>query len=85
MKIDPVSGKAYRHGWERDLNRIWKAGYSYGYLSWVNPQTNEEIFQVDAIKGDGPRAIGWGKDMAEAVGKVLDELKEQDFYDPFKS
>ncbi len=85
MKTDPISGKAYRHEWERDLNRIWKAGYSYGYLSWVNPQTDEVVYQADAIKGNGPRAIGRGKGMAEAVAKLLDELKEQSFYDPSQS
>jgi hypothetical protein len=85
MKIDPLSGKAYRHDWERDLNRIWNAGYSYGYLSWANPQTDEVVYQVDAIKGDGPRAIGRGKDMAKAVENLLDELKELCFYDPSKS
>jgi hypothetical protein len=79
MKIDLISGKAYRHDWERDLNRIWKAGYSCGYLSWVNPQTDEEIFQVDAIKGDEFRAVGRGKGMTEAVGKLIDALKEQGF------
>jgi hypothetical protein len=76
VKIDPITGKAYQHDWERDLNRIWKAGYSYGYLSWVNPQTDEEIFQVDAIKGDESRAVGRGKDMTEAVGNLIVELKE---------
>lgn len=79
MKIDPVTGKAYRQDWERDLNRIWKAGYSYGYLSWVNPQTEEEISQVDAIKGDEFRAVGRGRDMTEAVAKLIDELKENGY------
>jgi hypothetical protein len=79
MKIDPITGKAYHHDWERDLNRIWKAGYSYGYLSWVNPQTDEEIFQVDAIKHDEFRAVGRGKEMTEAVEKLIVELKDHGF------
>ena len=81
MKIDPISGKAYQHNWERDLNRIWKAGYSYGYLSWVNPQTDEEIFQVDAIKGDEFRAVDRGKNMTEAVVNLIDELINYGLYD----
>ena len=76
MKVDPVTGKAYCHDWERDLNRLWKAGYSYGYISWLNPQTDEEIIQVDAVKEEEFRAIGRGKDMTEAVKKLFDELKE---------
>ncbi len=51
----------------------------------MNPQTDEVVCQADAIKGDGPRAIGRGKDMAEAVAKLLDELKEQSFYGPSKA
>ena len=75
MKIDPITGKAYCHDWERDLNRLWKAGYSYGYLSWINPQTNEEIFQVDAMKGDGPRIVCQGSTMAEAKNNLKIQLK----------
>ena len=38
-----------------------------------------EIFQVDAIKGDEFRTVGRGKDITEAVAKLIDKLKEHGF------
>jgi len=36
MKIDPVTGKAYLSEWQRDLDRIHLAGFSYGYVETVD-------------------------------------------------
>jgi hypothetical protein len=57
MKIDPITGKAYLTGWQRDLNRIHHAGFSYGYVEIVDLTTGEHSWQVDAMKGDGPRVV----------------------------
>ncbi len=32
MHIDSLTGKAYLHDWDRDLNHIHWAGYSYGLV-----------------------------------------------------
>lgn len=42
-------------GWEKSLNQVAQAGYSYGYTSYIDTSTGQKIFLVDAIKGDGPR------------------------------
>jgi hypothetical protein len=57
MKIDPLTGKAYLHEWDRDLNRIHHAGFSYGYVEIVDLATGEHSWQVDAMKGDGARVV----------------------------
>lgn len=57
MKIDPVTGKAYLKEWQRDLDHIHHAGFSYGYVEIVDLATGEHSWQVDAMKGDGPRVV----------------------------
>jgi hypothetical protein len=57
MKIDPVTGKAYLKDWQRDLDRIHHAGFSYGYVEIVDLATGEHSWQVDAVKGDGPWVV----------------------------
>ena len=57
MKIDPATGKLYLNEWERDLNWLHHAGFSYGYVQTTDPITGEQSWQVDAIKGDGPRVV----------------------------
>jgi hypothetical protein len=57
MKIDPITGKAYLKEWQRDLDRIHHAGFSYGYVEIVDLVTGEQFWQVDAMKGDGPRVV----------------------------
>jgi hypothetical protein len=57
MKIDPVTGKAYLQEWQRNLDRLHHAGFSYGYIEIVDLATGEHSWQVDAMKGDGPRVV----------------------------
>jgi len=57
MKIDPATGKAYRKDWERDLNRLHKAGFSSGYVQFVDLSTGEPFGQVDAINDEGSRVV----------------------------
>ncbi|MFH0986281.1 MAG: hypothetical protein V1882_12255 [Candidatus Omnitrophota bacterium] len=57
MKIDPVTGKAYLQEWQRNLDRLHHAGYSYGYVEIVDLATGEHSWQVDAMKGDGARVV----------------------------
>jgi hypothetical protein len=45
----------------------------------LNPETGEEIFQADAIKNGGPRIIGRGKDMTQAMANLIDELRQRGF------
>lgn len=57
MEIDPISGKAYLHEWDRDINRIHHAGFSYGYVEIMDLATGEHSWQVDAVKGGGLRVV----------------------------
>jgi hypothetical protein len=43
MNVDPVTGKAYLHEWQRDLDRIHHAGFSYGYVEIVDLATGEHF------------------------------------------
>jgi hypothetical protein len=74
MKIDPATGKAYLHEWERDLNRIHQAGYSYGYIEIMDLATGEYSWQVDAMKGDGFRVVVEMPTLSEAVGELYKML-----------
>lgn len=71
MKVDPTTGKAYLHEWDRDLNRIHQAGYSYGYIEILDLATGEHSWQVDAMKGDRPRVVVEMPTLAEAVEKLI--------------
>jgi hypothetical protein len=57
MKIDPVTGKAYLKEWQRDLDHIHHAGYSYGYVEVLDLAMGELTWQVDAMKGEGPQVV----------------------------
>ncbi len=57
MKIDPATGMAYSKDWERDLNLIHQAGFSCGYIQIVDLATGRNCWQVDAIRGEGPRVV----------------------------
>jgi len=35
--------------WEKALNQIAQAGYSYGYISFIDTITGNKLFLVDAI------------------------------------
>nr|MCK9374987.1 hypothetical protein [Syntrophobacterales bacterium] len=70
MKIDPITGKAYLTEWQRDLNRLHLAGYSYGYVEILDLVTGELTWQVDAMKGDGPRVVVEMPTFPEAVGEL---------------
>lgn len=70
MKIDPITGKAYSKDWERDLNLIHHAGFSYGYVEIMDLTTGEHAWQVDAMKGDGPRVMVEMPTIEEAVGEL---------------
>jgi hypothetical protein len=72
MKIDPITGKTYLHEWDRDLSRLHHAGYSYGYIELVDLVTGEHTWQVDAMKGGGPRVVVEMPTIEEAV----EELKK---------
>lgn len=74
MKNDPITGKAYLHEWDRDLNRIHHAGYSYGYVELVDLATGEHTWQVDVMKGDGPRVVVEMRTLEEAVEELYDLL-----------
>jgi hypothetical protein len=52
MKIDHISGKAYLHERDRDLNRLHYAGYFCGYIELVDLVTGEHTWQADAMKRD---------------------------------
>ena len=54
IKLDPATGKAYLKEWDRDLNRIYQSGFSYGDVEIMDLATGEDSWQVDAMKGDGP-------------------------------
>ena len=74
MKIDFITGKAYLKEWDRDLNRIHHAGFSYGYVEIVDLATGEHSWQVDAMKGDGPRVVVERPTIEEAVGELYKML-----------
>jgi hypothetical protein len=74
MKIDPVTGKAYLKEWQRDLDRIHHAGFSYGYVEIVDLATGEHAWQVDAMKGAGPRVVVEMPTLSEAVGELYKML-----------
>jgi len=74
MKIDPITGKAYLKEWQRDLDRIHHAGFSYGYSEIVDLATGEHAWQVDAIKGDRPRVVVEMPTIEEAVGELYKML-----------
>ena len=83
MKIDPVTGKAYLHKWQRDLGRLHHAAFSYGYVEIVDLATGKLSWQVDAMKGDGPRVVVEGATLEEAVeelGKLLQPMIKQDSF-----
>lgn len=70
MRIDPITGKAYLTEWQRDLDRIHHAGYSYGYIEIVDLTTGEHSWQVDAMKGDGSRVVVEMTTLDEAVREL---------------
>ena len=70
MKIDPATGKAYLKDWQRDLDRIHHAGFSYGYVEIVDLATGEHSWQVDAFKGEGPRVVVEMPALEEAVKEL---------------
>lgn len=70
MKIDPVTGKAYLHEWDRDLNRLHQAGFSYGYVEIVDFATGKRSWQVDAMKGKGPQVVVEMPTLPEALGEL---------------
>ena len=57
--------------WEKALDQIAQAGYSYGYVSFIDTLTGQKIFLVDAIMGDGPRIAVAKPTMTEAVQEVI--------------
>lgn len=61
--------------WGRDLNHLHKAGFFYGYLAYLDLATGERRYQVDAVKGDGPRVVCEGLTMAGAVENLMDQLR----------
>jgi hypothetical protein len=81
MKIDPVTGKAYLKDWQRDLDRIHHAGFSYGYVEIVDLATGDHAWQVDAMKGDGPRVVVEMPTISGAV-KELKRLLQPMIYHP---
>jgi hypothetical protein len=74
MKIDPITGKAYLHEWDRDLNRLHHAGYSYGYVEVVDLVAGELSWQVDAMRGDEPRVLVEMPTLEEAVRELKETL-----------
>ena len=74
MKIDPITRKAYHKEWQRDLDRIHHAGFSYGYVEIVDLATGEHSWQVDAMKGDGPRVVVEMPTLSESVGELYKML-----------
>lgn len=61
--------------WGRHLDHLHKAGFSYGYVAYVDFATGERRYQVDAVKGDGPRVVCEGLTMAGAVQGLMDQLQ----------
>lgn len=61
--------------WEKSLNQIAQAGYSYGYVSFIDTATSQKFFLVDAIKGDGPRIAAIKPTMTEAVQELMRVLR----------
>ena len=57
--------------WELLLNQIAKAGYSYGYTSYVDIPTGKQYFVVDAFRDDGPRIAVAKPTMTEAVQELI--------------
>lgn len=57
--------------WEKLLKQIAKAGYSYGYTSFIDIFTGQEFFLVDAIKGEGPRTAVAKPTMLQAVQELM--------------
>lgn len=80
MKIDPLTGKAYLTDWQRDLDRIHHAGYSYGYIEILDLVTGELSWQVDAMKGDGPRVVVEMPTLPDAVSKLYKMLIQEATY-----
>ncbi|MFH1020517.1 MAG: hypothetical protein V1782_07915 [Pseudomonadota bacterium] len=70
MKIDPITGKAYLKEWQRDLDLVHQAGFSYGYVEIVDLATGEHSWQVDAMKGDGPPVVVEKASLPEAVRQL---------------
>jgi hypothetical protein len=77
MKIDPVTGKAYVKEWQRDLDLVHQAGFSYGYVEIVDLATGEHFWQVDAMRGDGPRMVVEMPTLAEAVRELMTILYDK--------
>jgi hypothetical protein len=61
--------------WENVLNQIAQAGYSYGYISFIDATIGQKFFLVDAIKGDGPRIAVAKPTMNEAVKELMRLLR----------
>ena len=61
--------------WEKDFNKIAQAGYSYGYVSFIDTITGKKFFLVDAIKGEGPRIAVAKPSMSEAVQELIRLLR----------
>jgi hypothetical protein len=76
MKIDPITGKAYLKDWQRDLNRIHHAGFSYGYVEIVDLATGEHAWQVDAMKGAGSRVVVEMPTLAGAVKELMAMIRQ---------
>jgi hypothetical protein len=64
--------------WEKALNQIAQAGYSYGYVSFIETITSQNFFLIDAIKGDGPRVAVAKPTMTEAVQELMRLLRLKD-------
>jgi hypothetical protein len=61
--------------WEKGLDQIAQAEYSYGYISFIDTITGNKLFLVDAIKGDGPRIAVAKPTMNEAVQELMRLLR----------
>ena len=66
----PRPGKAYIKEWQRDLDWLHHAGFSYGHVEIVDLATGEHSWQVDAMKGDGPRVVVEMAILEEAVNEL---------------
>jgi hypothetical protein len=53
------------------VNQIAQAGYSYGYVSFIDTPTGQKYFLVDAIKGGCPRGAVTKSTMTEAVQGLM--------------
>ncbi|MGO9572475.1 MAG: hypothetical protein ACLP5H_33580 [Desulfomonilaceae bacterium] len=52
------------------LSLIHQAGFSYGYVQIMDLTTGKQSWQVDAIKGKGPRMVGELPTLPETVKEL---------------